>query len=93
MNYAGGIPPNVEPCVERRYFNETHYLALVCDDAVLEARLRARPAWRKSADPANIAAHIDFNHWLKENGPAAAPPVDLLDTSAAGKLATAASVA
>jgi ribose 1,5-bisphosphokinase PhnN len=90
---AGGIPPNVEPCVERRYFSETHYLALVCDDDVLAARLRARPAWRKSADPANIAAHVEFNQWLKENGPTTMPAIKLLDTTADTKLETAAAVA
>ncbi len=90
---AGAIPPNVEPCVERRYFSETHYLALVCDDDVLQARLRARPSWRASGDPAFVAAQVQFNHWLKENGPAAEPPIDLLDTTTAGKLETAAAAA
>ena len=28
---AGGIPENVEQCVERRYFSDVHYLALTCE--------------------------------------------------------------
>lgn len=47
-----GVPENIEPCVERRYFSEIHYLALVCDDGVLAQRLRARPAWRGAGDQA-----------------------------------------
>ena len=90
---AGAIPPNVEPCVERRYFSETHYLALVCDDDVLQARLRARPSWRESADPAFLDANLEFNHWLKENGSTTSPPIDLLDTTTAGELETVTAVA
>ena len=85
---AGAIPPNVEPCVERRYFSETHYLALVCDDDVLQARLRARPSWRESADPAFLEANVGFNQWLKENGPGASPPITLLDTTLVTELET-----
>lgn len=90
---AGAIPPNVEPCVERRYFSETHYMALVCDDDVLEARLRARPSWRESADPAFLQANLEFNNWLKENGPTSSPPITLLDTTTATEGETAAAVA
>lgn len=90
---AGGIPPNVEPCVERRYFSKSHYLALVCDDEVLEARLRARPSWRDSADPAFLDANLEFNCWLKENGPTTSPPIDLLDTTTAGELQMTTAVA
>jgi hypothetical protein len=42
---AGAIPDNIEPCIERRYFGEIHYLALVCDDEVLVERLKQRPGW------------------------------------------------
>jgi hypothetical protein len=86
---AGAIPPNVEPCVERRYFSETHYLALVCDDAVLEARLKARPAWRASGDREFIEAQIEFNQWLKANAAKTEPAIDLLDTTTVGEMATA----
>lgn len=60
------VPENVEGCVERRYFSEVHYLALVCEDEVLAERLRSRPAWRKSSDPANIEEQVRFNRWFRE---------------------------
>ena len=87
---AGAIPPNVEPCIERRYFSDAHYLALVCDDGELEARLRARPSWRGSGETTFVEAQLAFNQWLKDNGPTSTPPIHLLDTSAAGVLETAA---
>jgi hypothetical protein len=90
---AGAIPPNVEPCVERRYFSETSYLALVCDDDILAARLRARPSWRASGDPAFVTAQVQFNQWLKENARTTTPLVELLDTTAAAEVETATAVA
>jgi hypothetical protein len=45
-----GVPENLEPCVERRYFSALHYLALTCDDDLLAERLRRRPAWRRTVD-------------------------------------------
>lgn len=90
---AGAIPPNIEPCIERRYFDNSHYLALVCDDDALVQRLRARPAWRATDDEAFIAAQLAFNHWLKAEGPAANPAISLLDTTRAGRAETAAAVA
>ncbi len=85
---AGAIPANVEPCVERRYFSETHYLALVCDDDLLAARLRARPSWRESGGSVFIDQQVQFNHWLKENGATTSPAIDLLDTTTAAELET-----
>ncbi len=76
-----GVPENMEPCVERRYFASLHYLALVCDDDGLVERLRGRPKWRGSSNPAYIEEHIQFNHWFKENGEETIPAIDLLDTT------------
>ena len=74
-----GVPENIEPCVERRYFSDIHYLALVCNDEVLAQRLRARPAWRGSGVQAYIDDHIQFNRWFKEqNGDHS---ISLLDTT------------
>ena len=75
-----GVPDNIEPCVERRYFSQVHYLALVCDDEVLVQRLKARPAWRGSGKDAFMDANIQFNRWFKtrENNQ---PPLALLDTT------------
>jgi len=86
-----GVPENVEPCVEFRYFSALVTLALVCDDDVLAARLRSRPAWRQSGDDASIANHQQFNHWFRTRPPT--PAFDLLDTSSLGVAATAAQVA
>jgi len=78
---AGAIPENVEPCVERRYFSQVHYLALACDDEVLAERLRRRPPWRESSDERYIAEQLRFNRWLTERGSRASPPIELLETS------------
>ena len=73
-----GVPANIEPCIERRYFSTIHYLALVCDDDALAQRLEARPAWRRSGEEAFIARQIQFNQWFKENGN---PFASLIDTT------------
>jgi predicted kinase len=78
---AGGIPENIEPCVERRYFSTIHYLALVCDDAALAARLRQRPAWRQNSNSPFIATQIEFNRWFKNHAEEQTPPITLLDTT------------
>jgi broad-specificity NMP kinase len=75
------IPSQYESCVERRYFSEIHYLALVCDDETLAARLRSRPAWRRTSDDEYIARHVEFNRWLKNNARTTEPPMALLDTT------------
>lgn len=77
-----GVPQNLEMCVERRYFGEIHYLALVCDDDILAARLRSRPAWRQSGDEATIASQQAFNRWFRTHRAGEAPVIDLLDTTA-----------
>ena len=75
------VPENVEKCVERRYFSQTHYLALVCDEDALRHRLLARPAWRKSGQPERLQEQLDFNRWLLNEGPKQIPRVTLLDTT------------
>ena len=87
-----GVPENLEGCVERRYFSRLHYLALVCDDDTLAARLRARPAWRGSGDDAYVGEHVRFNRWFKEHGATATPPIELLDTTNASPETTATGV-
>jgi len=78
---AGGIPENVEPCVERRHFRDVHYLALTCDNQELPERLGKRPAWRQCGDPAYIDAQVRFNQWFREAGSETEPLVQLLDTT------------
>lgn len=76
-----GVPANVEPLVERRYFSTIHRLALVCEEGMLAARLRARPGWRNSSHDAFIKEHIRFNRWFRENAESAFPPIELVDTT------------
>lgn len=90
---AGGVPANVEPCVERRYVGSIQYLALTCDAEEQTSRLLARPAWRGSAEPAFLAQHREYNRWLREEGPRGRPPITPLDTTHATVDETAATVA
>jgi hypothetical protein len=75
-----GVPDNIEPCVERRYFSDVHYLALVCEGEVLAQRLKARPVWRGSGEQAYIDTHVQFNRWFKETQNRDAP-ISLMDTT------------
>ena len=75
------VPENIEQCDERRYFSQTHYLALVCEEDELHRRLLARPAWRKSGQPQQLQEQLDFNRWLQKEGPQQTPEVTLLDTT------------
>jgi hypothetical protein len=83
-----GVPGNIESRVERRYFTDVHYLALVCDDRALAERLRRRPEWRGSGQPAYIEEHQRFNNWFKTYG-SAEPPIRLLDTTGIDEETTA----
>jgi broad-specificity NMP kinase len=74
------VPDQLEHRPERVFVGDIHYLALVCDPAVLAPRLRARPAWR-GWDEGRIAETREFNDWLCREGPTLDPPVELLDTT------------
>ena len=74
------IPEQFEVCPERRYFSTLHYLAIVCDDQLLEERLKQRPAWRHSGSTESIETMIQFNQWLKEHASTTRPPMTLVDT-------------
>jgi DNA-directed RNA polymerase subunit RPC12/RpoP len=76
-----GVPDNMEPRIERRYFSTLHYLALTCADEELTARLRRRPDWRTNSNPAFLEAQLRFNHWFQDNAPHITPPITLLDTT------------
>jgi hypothetical protein len=78
---GAAIPEQFEQCVERRYFSNIHYLALVCNDKALSSRLRDRPKWRGSFKDEYIKEHIQFNNWLKSNAQNTQPQMTLLDTS------------
>jgi len=74
-----GVPDNIEPCVERRYFSTTHYLALTCADAVLVDRLERRPSWRGAGGAGFVEGQLQFNAWFQRYD--ATPRIDVLDTS------------
>ncbi|KZN23111.1 hypothetical protein A4G99_16570 [Haladaptatus sp. R4] len=74
-----GVPENVEGLVNRRYFADSHYLALVCDDDVQADRLRARPRWEGSDYWADVDKQVEFNNWFKDY--AVEEGIDLLDTT------------
>ncbi|HEX8070320.1 MAG TPA: AAA family ATPase [Pyrinomonadaceae bacterium] len=86
------VPHNTQTLPARRLFSAIHYLALVCADDVLAARLRARPRWRDTREEM-IAEHVQFNHWLKANAATTTPPVTLIDTTKTPPAETAAAVA
>ena len=58
-------PEQFESLPERALFTKIHYLAVVCDDLVLENRMRNG---RGISDENWIASSKQFNNWLKENG-------------------------
>ena len=67
MLCGSSTPGQYEKCVQARYFSRIHYLALVCDNALLEQRLTARPAWRESGISEFIEAMLAYNQWFKDN--------------------------
>jgi hypothetical protein len=75
------IPEQFETCPERRYFSTLHYLALVCDDHLLQERLQSRPAWRHTHATPFLEQMTNFNRWLKEHASTTTPPMTLYDTS------------
>lgn len=76
---GAGVPGNIENCIERRYFSQVDYLALVCSDEALSERLRLRPAWRGTQEQAYIDEQVRFNRWFKTY--TGQPSIRLLDTT------------
>jgi len=74
-----GVPENMEDCIERRFFSKIHYLALVCSDETLSARLQQRPDWRGSNQPSFMDAQLRFNQWFKTY--TGMPEIRRLDTT------------
>jgi gluconate kinase len=79
--FGSAIPSQYEDCIERRYFSEIYYLALICDDDLLKERLKNRPSWRNCGSDEFIEGHIQFNNWFIQNAEKSIPPITLLDTS------------
>ena len=75
------LPEQLEACTFRSRFSAIHYLGLVCDEAALARRLRARPAWRDSHSPEFIQQACDFTRRLKECRERGDATPTLLDTT------------
>jgi hypothetical protein len=88
-----GVPDNIEPCVERRYFAHVHYLGLVCSDDALVERLRSRPEWRQTHGNEYVEAQVRFNRWFKERPRDLTPTIDLQDTTSSSVADTARGIA
>jgi hypothetical protein len=78
---GSALPEQFEASPERRYFDCIHYLTFVCSAEVLDARLRARPAWRKSGTDDVRRDMQRFNRWLRENASTTTPPMAVVDTT------------
>jgi DNA-directed RNA polymerase subunit RPC12/RpoP/predicted kinase len=76
---GAGVPENLEPCVERRYFRGVHYLALTCSNEALVERLGRRPRWRGAGDPAFLEEQTRFNRWFQTYD--GKPAIKLIDTT------------
>ncbi len=90
-----GVPENIEPCIERRYFSKVHYLALICDEAEINRRLLGRPDWRGCKEAGFIEAQKNFTRWFREyDNDREEFKISLLDTASdtaeetAGKIAS-----
>lgn len=66
MLCGSAVPSQYDKCTERRYFSEIYYLGLVCDDKLLEKRLKLRPTYRRSGSTEFIAKQKKYNKFLKD---------------------------
>jgi hypothetical protein len=85
------LPEHYEQLPERAWFDEIHYVALVCDSAKIRERLSQRPAWRGATEDL-IVEMQSFNDWLKAHAAVSAPSITLLDTTEADPAETVASL-
>jgi broad-specificity NMP kinase len=73
------VPEQYENCLERRYFSQIHYIAVVCDEDVLYKRLTNNRGYSEQDE--YVKASLSFNTWLKENADKTEPKMQLLDNS------------
>ena len=69
-------PEQFEGLPQRELFTEIHYLAVVCDDAALEDRMKNG---RRITEEDWLNGSLSFNRWLKEHASSTKPPMTLLD--------------
>lgn len=80
-------PDQLERLSGRSLFTELLYLAVVCEDAALEERMRVG---RGVTDEGWIQSSLSFNRWLREHAAEQDPPIRLLDTTGLSPLEGAA---
>lgn len=73
---ATALPAQIDACPCRAYFAAIHFLGLVCPAAEQEHRLRARPAWRQSDDPATDRQRLRIHAHPRSARARAAPGTD-----------------
>ena len=71
-------PQQYNNCINRRYISKMYYLALYCDDEVLENRLRIG---RSVHDEGWIQSSLAFNRWIRDSADKTDPPMTRLDTT------------
>lgn len=72
------VPEQFEDCLERRYFSDIHYIAIVCDEDILYKRITE---YRGYQDQEYVKGSNSFNTWLKENADKTKPNIEVLDNS------------
>ncbi len=63
--FGGGDPIEFARAARIDCFSTAHFMALTCDEEELRRRLLARPARRKSSEPAFMHAMVDWNARLE----------------------------
>lgn len=75
-----GMPGTVEESVQRRYFSEVHYLALICDEDVQAERLAARSNWAVDERRwTEIDEQLALNRWYRRRGRNTTSPIKTVD--------------
>jgi hypothetical protein len=70
-------------------FSAVHWLALLCSEEALTARLRARPPWRGTTEEF-VLEHQQLSRWLADKAHTAFdPPLTVLDTTESTSAQTA----
>jgi hypothetical protein len=86
------LPDQIAGCPSLPLFSAVHWLALLCEPAMLAERLGRRPAWR-GWDEAMIAEQLRFADWLRDQWQNAYdPPLTIVETTNVSIEATASRV-
>jgi hypothetical protein len=77
--FCGAVAPsNWEPLPERELVGDIHYLALVCEPDIHEARFRSRGP---GSQDHRLPHFLNHNRWLRENASRTEPPMDVIDST------------